>query len=112
MGSSNNTFIDNLKGVVKSVIRQEWFTENAKEHWSSDSHPVRNTNTFAKLENGTCVDLPEKQILEIFGRTRFSDKLIELLSRSLKGKTIDYEKNSEGNILKGNLSDYLDKKGK
>ncbi len=96
-----------MKSIVKEVFRSVWYSENSGDHWSSDAHPLRKTITYAKMEDGTCVDLPESQILSYFEKQRFTDKLLGILDKTLKGKSLSYKSTSSGNVLDGDFIDYL-----
>ena len=46
-----------MRGKVKYVTRSIRYEENQSDHWRSDVHAVRYTNTYAVLYNGDEVDI-------------------------------------------------------
>lgn len=97
-----------MKGIIKRIMRSEWFVENSSDHYKHDSHPVRHTNTYAKLDDGSCVNIDEGDIRRCFGQQRITDKVIRTLNEKLGGQEVEYEKNEDGdNILKDFLFNIL-----
>ena len=72
---------------------------------SHDLHDIRMTCLYAETYEGHQVFIDEKDVLNHFGRQRFSENLIAELNTQFRGKWIEYEKNSDGDFcLKGNIS--------
>lgn len=66
------------------------------------------TCLYAETYEGHQVLIDEKDVLNYFGRQRFSDSLISNLNTLLYRKVIEFEKNEEGdNCLKGSIGDYI-----
>ena len=61
-----------MRGKVKYVTRSIWYEENQSDHWRSDVHPVRYTNTYAVLYNGDEVDIDEDDIRDYYDRSRIT----------------------------------------
>ena len=97
-----------MRGKVKYVKREEWFKENSSDHWSSDVHAVRYTNTYAVLFNGDKVCIDEEDIRYYYGYSRITKSLISRLNDDLKYKRIEYDQDWDGDYsLDGSLSDYI-----
>ena len=97
-----------MRGKVKYVTRSIWFEECQSDHWCSDVHPVRYTNTYAVLYNGDEVDIDEDDIRDFYGcRNLIADRISEL-SDDLHNVWIEYSEDWDGNYcLDGELSDYI-----
>lgn len=97
-----------MKGKVKQIKRSvEYFGNMAYQH-SHDLHDIRMTCLYAETYEGRKVLIDEKDVLNHFGRQRFSDSLISDLNTQLHNKVIEFEINEEGdNCLKGSIGDYI-----
>ena len=97
-----------MKGKVKQIKRSEWYVGNMAYQNSHDLHDIRMTCLYAEMYEGHQVLIDEKDVLNYFGRQRFSDSLISDLNTQLHNKVIEFEKNKEGdNCLKGSIGDYI-----
>lgn len=97
-----------MNGKVKYVTRDIWFEECSDDHWSSDNHAVRYTNTYAVLYNGDEVDIDEGDIRGYYDRSRITRDLIGELSNNLHNVWIEYYEDEDGDYcLDGELSDYI-----
>jgi len=97
-----------MKGKVKQIKRSEWYVGNSAYQHSHDLHDNRLTCLYAETYEGHQVLFDEKDVLNYFGRQRFSDSLISNLNTLLYRKVIEFEKNEEGdNCLKGSIGDYI-----
>lgn len=97
-----------MKGKVKYVTRDVWYEESQSDHWRSDVHPVRNTNTYAVLYNGDEVDIDEDDIRDYYGCSRITRELVSELSDDLHNEWIEYYEDEDGDYsLDGELSDYI-----
>lgn len=93
---------------IKTVTRKTWYKESKSDHYRSDVHPVRYTNTYAMLYNGDGVFIDEDDIREHYHRTNITEKLINELNNSLHNKRIETYSSADGSYwLKGKLSDYI-----
>lgn len=97
-----------MRGKVKYVTRSTWYVENQSDHWRSDVHPVRYTNTYAVLYNGDEVDIDEDDIRDCYDRSRITRELVSELSDDLHNVWIEYYEDEDGDYcLDGELSDYI-----
>ena len=97
-----------MKCKVKQIKRSVWYVGNSAYQHSHDLHDNRLTCLFAETYEGHKVLIDEKDVLNYFGRQRFSDSLISNLNTLLYRKVIEFEKNEEGdNCLKGSIGDYI-----
>lgn len=97
-----------MKGKVKQIKRSEWYVGNTAYQHSHDLHNIRMTCLYAETYEGHNVLIDEKDVLNYFGRQRFSDSLISDLNTLLHNNVIEFEKNEEGdNCLIGSISDHL-----
>ena len=97
-----------MKGKVKYVTRSVWYEEPQSDHWSSNEHATRCTNTYAVLTNGDEVDIDEDDIRDYYDCSRITKNIIYQLSRSLRGELIEYSQDWDGDYsLDGELSDYI-----
>lgn len=97
-----------MRGKVKYVTRNVWTVEVTENHWDSDLHPVRYTETYAVLYNGDEVDIDEDDIRDYYDRSRITNGLINELSNDLHNVWIDYYEDEDGDYcLDGCLSDYI-----
>ena len=92
---------------IKSVERTDTRREMRQDHWSSDVHPVRETNTYANAYDGTKVCIDENDIRATFGWKRITDNRLDKLEGMLHNKRVDC-RNVDGDYwLNGNLADYV-----
>lgn len=97
-----------MRGKVKYVTREVNYVECSSDHWSSDSHAVRNTNTYAVLYNGDYVDIDEDDVRDYYNCHRITRNLIGELSDELHNEWIEYYEDEYGDFcLDGCLSDYI-----
>ena len=97
-----------MRGNVKYVTRSIWYEENQSDHWRSDIHAVRYTNTYAVLYNGDEVDIDEDDIRDYYDRSRITRDLVSELSNDLHNEWIEYYEDEDGDYcLDGELSDYI-----
>ena len=97
-----------IRGKVKYVTRSIWYEENKSDHWRSDVHAVRYTNTYAVLYNGDEVDIDEDDIRDYYDRSRITRDLVSELSDDLHNEWIGYYEDEDGDYcLDGELSDYI-----
>lgn len=97
-----------MRGKVKYVTRSICYEENQSDHWSSDVHAVRYTNTYAVLYNGDEVDIDEDDIRDYYDRSRITRDLVSELSDDLHNEWIEYYEDEDGDYcLDGELSDYI-----
>lgn len=97
-----------MRGKVKYVTRSVWYVEQTSDHWRSDVHPVRYTNTYAVLYNGDEVDIDEDDIRDYYDCTYITRNLISELSDDLHNEWIEYSQDYDGDYsLDGALSDYI-----
>lgn len=97
-----------MKGKVKQIKRSEWYVGNQAYQHSHDLHDIRMTCLYAETYEGHQVLIDEKDVLNYFGRQRFSDNLLADLNSLLRNKLIDYQKNRDGDYcLSGNISNYI-----
>lgn len=93
---------------IKCIKRSELYVGNSAYQHSHDLHDIRMTCLYAETYEGYQVLIDEKDVLNYFGRQRFSDSLIFDLNTQLHNKVIEFEKNKEGdNCLKGSIGDYI-----
>lgn len=93
---------------IKFIKRSELYVGNSAYQHSHDLHDIRMTCLYAETYEGYQVLIDEKDVLNYFGRQRFSDSLIFDLNTQLHNKVIEFEKNKEGdNCLKGSIGDYI-----
>lgn len=96
-----------MKGIVINVNRSIVERKSQGYH-APGEHGVRETCTFATLEDGKNVEIPEDQIRNKYNRKKITDSLIEKLRQELNGHEIEYENDEDGNgILLNNLEAYL-----
>ena len=92
-----------MRGKVKKVNRNVYGV-----HYGGTSYTERRTNVWAVLYDNTGVQLDEDDILSYYGRERFSDNLVNMLSRDLHNKWIDYYEDDSGFYwLDGSIDDYI-----
>ncbi len=97
-----------MRGKTKCIKRSELYVGNQAYQHSHDLHDIRMTSLYAETYEGYQVLIDEKDVLNYFGRQRFSDSLISDLNTLLHNKVIEFEKNKEGdNCLKGSIGDYI-----
>lgn len=97
-----------MKGKVKHIKRSEWYVGNKTYQHSHVLHDIRMTCLYAETYEGHQVLIDEKDVLNHFGRQRFSDSLISDLNNLLHNEIIEFKKNEEGdNFLKGSIGDYI-----
>lgn len=97
-----------MRGKVKNVRRSQWYSENSADHWSSNSHAVRHTNTYAELYDGTCVDIDEDDIRDFYEVRNLTRDVIDDLNDDLHNEYINYYADEDGDYcLDGDLSDYI-----
>ena len=97
-----------MRGKVKYVTRSIWYKENQSDHWRSDEHAVRYTNTYAVLYNGDEVCIDEDDIRDYYDRSRITRELVSELSDDLHNVWIEYYEDEDGDYcLDGELSDYI-----
>lgn len=97
-----------MEAKVKFVTRSVWFVENQQDHWRSDVHAVRCTNTYAVLYNGDKVNIDEDDIRDYYETRYITAGVISALSESLHNVYIDYYEDEDGDYwLNGNLEDYI-----
>lgn len=98
-----------MKDKVKQIMRSEWYVGNQAYQHSHDVHDIRMTCLYAETYEGYKVIIPESEVLTYYGRTRFSEKLIDELNNALHNRYIEFEANEDGDyILSKSLSSYLD----
>lgn len=98
-----------MRGKVKYCYRDVWYKENQADHWSSDNHPVRVTDVYAVLYDGTEVEIDEDDVRDYYDRERITEGLISQLSNDLHNEWIEYYEDEDGDLwLDGDLEDYLD----
>lgn len=85
-----------MRGKVKYVTRSIWYEEASDDHWSSDNHAVRYTNTYAVLYNGDEVDIDEDDVRDYYDCSRITKGRINELSNDLHNVWIDYSEDWEG----------------
>ncbi len=97
-----------MKGKVKQIKRSEWFVGSQSIQHSHDWHNIRQTCLYAITYDGQNVIINESDVLRHFGRQKFSDNLVTQLDSLFHNKTIEYEKNEDGDYqLKGSISLYI-----
>lgn len=97
-----------MRGKVKYVKRDVWYEECSSDHWSSNSHARRYTNTYAVLYNGDEVDIDEDDIRDYYDCRNITRNVIEELSNDLHNEWIEYSEDWEGDYcLDGCLNDYI-----
>ena len=97
-----------MKGKIKQIKSSEWYVGNQAYQHSHDLHDIRLTCLYAETYERRQVLIDNKDVLNYFGRQRFSDSLIFDLNTQLQNKVIEFEKNEEGdNCLKGSIGDYI-----
>lgn len=97
-----------MKGKIRQIKRSEWYVGNQAYQYNHDLHDIRLTCLYAETYERCQVLIDEKDVLNHFGRQRFSDSLISDLNTQLHNKVIEFEKNKEGdNCLKGSIGDYI-----
>jgi len=93
---------------IKSVERKVFYMEGNEDHYKSDVHPVRKTNTYAIADDGTWICINEEEIRSTFGWNRITDNRLNELEEMLQNKIVDCSVNEEGDYwLNGNLADYV-----
>ena len=88
-----------MKGKIKQIKRSEWYVGNQAYQHSHDLHDIRMTCLYAETYEGHQVLIDEKDVLNYFGRQRFSDNLLAGLNSLLRNKLIDYQKNLNFNLF-------------
>ena len=97
-----------MRGKIKCIKRSELYVGNSAYQHSHDLHDIRMTCLYAEIYEGHQVLIDEKDVLNYFGRQRFSDSLMFNLNTLLHRKVIEFEKNEEGNnYLTGSIGDYI-----
>ena len=97
-----------MRGKVKYVTRSVWYVESQSDHWSSDVHALRCTDTYAVLYNGNNVSIDEDDIRDYYGRSKITRELVSELSNDLHNEWIEYYEDEDGDYyLDGELSDYI-----
>lgn len=97
-----------MRGKVKYVTRSVWYEECQDDHWKSDTHAVRCTNTYAVCYNGDEVDIDEDDIRDYYDCTYITKGLVSELSDDLHNEWIEYSEDWDGDYcLDGNLCDYI-----
>ena len=97
-----------MRGKVKYVTRSISYEENQSDHWRSDVHAVRHTNTYAVLYNGDEVNIDEDDIRDYYDRSRITRELVSELINDLHNVWIEYYEDEDGDYcLDGELSDYI-----
>lgn len=97
-----------MRGKVKYVTRSIWYEEQTSDHWSSETHPVRCTNTYAVLYNGDEVSIKEDEIRRCYDCQRITDNIVSRLSEDLYNEWINYEEDMDGDYwLEDNLADII-----
>jgi hypothetical protein len=101
--------LHHMRGKVKYVQRSVWYVENSGDHWSSNSHPRRETNTYAVLYDGTNVNIDEDDIRDYYDRQNITNGLIKELSDDLHNVWIEFSEGWDGDYwMEGELEDFLD----
>lgn len=96
-----------MKGIVKNVNRSI-VVRRTQGFLAQGEHGIRETTTFATLEDGKHVEIPEDLIRNKYKRKNINNNLIERLKQDLTGKDIEYEDDKDGNgILKGDITAYI-----
>lgn len=71
-------------------------------------HGTIETTTYATLEDGNNVEIPEVMVRKHYKRERITDTLVNKLKEDLKDKEIEYEHDEDGNgTLTGDLGTYI-----
>jgi len=97
-----------MRGKIKCIKRPVEYVGNMAYQHSHDLHDIRMTCLYAETYEGHQILIDEKDVLNHFGRQRFSDSLIFDLNSQLHNKVIEFEKNEEGdNCLKGSIGNYI-----
>ena len=103
-----------MRGKVKYVSRNEWYSECASDHHRGDVHPLRHTNTYAVLYpdkdgNEIEVEIDEDEIRDCFGCQRITRNIISQLNDALHNEWIEfsYDEYEDEYCLDDNLGDYL-----
>ena len=97
-----------MRGKVKHIKRSEWHVGNQAYQHSHDLHDIRITCLYVETYEGHQVLIDEKDVLNHFGRQKFSDSLISDLNNLLHNKIIEFENNEEGDsCLKGSIGDFI-----
>ena len=97
-----------MRGKIKCIKRPVEYVGNMAYQHSHDLHDIRMTCLYAETYEGHQVLIDEKDVLNHFGRQRFSENLIAELNSVLRNKLVQYEKNEEGDYcLLGGIDDYL-----
>ena len=97
-----------MRGKIKYVTRSVWYVENRQDHWRSDVHAVRCTNTYAVLYNGDKVSIDEDGIRDFYDCSRLTQNRISELNDDLHNVWIEYEEDYDGDYwLEGDLEDYI-----
>ena len=97
-----------MRGKVKYVTREVWYVENSENHWSSELHARRCTNTYAVLYNDDNVDIDEDDIRDYYDCHNLTGNIIQQLNDDLHNEWIEYYEDEDGDYcLDGSLSDYI-----
>ena len=97
-----------MRGKVKYVTRDVWEKEIQSNHWSSDYHTERCTNTYAVLYDGNEVEIDEDDIRDYYDCCRITGNIVNQLSDDLHNEWIEYSEDWDGDYsLDGELSDYI-----
>ena len=97
-----------MRGKVKYVDRKEILKENSANHWDSNLHARRYTNTYAVLYNNENVDINEDEIRNYYACQNLTKNRIQQLNNDLHNKWIEYYEDKDGDYcLDGCLSDYI-----
>ena len=97
-----------MRGKVKYVTRNVWYIENTENHWDSELHARRCTNTYAVLYNDDNVDIDEDDIRDYYDCHNLTGNIIQQLNNDLHNEWIEYYEDEDGDYcLDGCLSDYI-----
>jgi len=97
-----------MRGKVKYVTRSVWYEECSDDHWSSEYHSVRCTNTYAVLYNGDEVDIDEDEIRDYYDCQYITWNIINELSNDMHNVWIEYSEDDDGNYsLDDDLEDLV-----
>ena len=97
-----------MRGKVKYIRRKVETVVNSSDYHSHDYHGIRTSSTWATLYNGDVVLLNENDILQYYGRNRFSDNLIQTLNNDLHNCYINYRDYFDGTYqINGSISNYI-----
>lgn len=96
-----------MKGIVINVNRSIIERKSQGNH-APGEHGVRETCTFATLEDGKNVEIPEDLIRKKYNRKNINDNIVDKLKQDLIGKEIEFENDEDGNgVLVRDLDAYI-----